>query len=117
MPSVGRVPEFLPAAAPQGSHESASSKRVLQRSKMDFARPKTCDLVARSQKVAARFSLVTLVYGSDAHANVIFLLTSLFIDSIHSISRNKIPLRESMNNRRENRSMATKKKAKKKKKH
>ena len=69
-----------------------------------------------------RFSLVTLVYGSNAHACVIFFLTSLFIDSIHSISRNKIPLRESMNNGRENRSMATKKKAKakakkKKKKH
>jgi hypothetical protein len=49
---------------------------------------------------------------------LIFLLTSFFIDSIHSISCNKSPLQISMKNGRENRTMATKKKAaKKKKKH
>jgi hypothetical protein len=48
----------------------------------------------------------------------IFLLTSFFINSIHSISCNKSPLQISMKNGRENRTMATKKKAaKKKKKH
>jgi hypothetical protein len=35
-----------------------------------------------------QLALVTLVYEPHARADVIFFLTSLFIDSIHSISRN-----------------------------
>jgi len=54
----------------------------------------------------------------DPTRNTIFLLTSIFIDSIHSNSCNIRPLHSPWTMERENRSMATKKKAaKKKKKH
>jgi hypothetical protein len=39
-------------------------------------------------KFLPQLALVTLVHEPHARADVIFFLTSLFIDSIHSISRN-----------------------------
>jgi hypothetical protein len=48
---------------------------------------------------------------------IIFSLTSFFINSIHQLVAVEDRCKFSMNNGRENRNMATKKKAKKKKKH
>jgi hypothetical protein len=42
----------------------------------------------RLKKILLQRCLVTLVHGSHAPASIIFFLTSLFIDSIHSISCN-----------------------------
>jgi hypothetical protein len=42
----------------------------------------------RLKKILLPRCLVTLVHGSHAPASIIFFLTSLFIDSIHSISCN-----------------------------
>src|SRR5256885_10983806 len=55
-----------------------------------------------SSKTFSRSLIVTFVHLLHRFACFIFCLTSLFIDSIHSNSRNKRPLRSSMNNGREN---------------
>ena len=58
---------------------------------------------SQASKILLQPSPVTLVYGSHAPANAFFFLTSLFIDSIHSISRNSKNVAQSMKNGRENR--------------
>jgi hypothetical protein len=58
------------------------------------------------------------MHDSDANASIIFLLTSLFIDSIHSISATNHRCKQSIEKWKGRiETMAAKKKAKKKKKH
>jgi hypothetical protein len=76
------------------------------------------DLVEKFPLTFAR-ELLSRDFGTATSRDsiVIFLLTSFFINSMFQLVATKQRCEFSMNNGRENRTMATKKKAKKKKKH
>jgi hypothetical protein len=66
---------------------SASGASIASKKCLLFRRRVMRGTILR-HKFLPQLSLVTLVHESHARADVIFFLTSLFIDSIHSISRN-----------------------------
>src|ERR1700704_2278656 len=85
-------------AAPARRHRCQRSFETHERQKQptkDHGRV-SCD-VARTFSSRARRACD---FGASVHAlvSIIFLLTSFCVDSIHSISCNRRPLRNSMNN-------------------
>jgi hypothetical protein len=83
--------EFLPAAPallpPAPAFSDPAEVENHERAKT-FRTKKLHRRCLQSRKILMKSSLVTLVQRSDARATIIFFLTSLFIDSIHSISCN-----------------------------